>query len=305
MSLPLEAVDCALCGGRDAAARFETPSPWDGGTGAHFAATTDVFGAYGRVVECRHCGHVYTDPRPTPAALLEGYAGNEDPDYESERDARGMNAHLCLMVLRRHQPSGRLLEVGCAQGFFLNAARTTYEVVGVEPSRGAAEYARRALRLDVPAATLEEAGFPEASFDAVALIDVIEHVADPVGLLKGCARALKPGGVLYLVTPDIDSLSARLLRGRWWGLRPAHIHYFTRRTMRAALAAAGLEAVETRSYGRIFSWGYWLSRLENYPAFVRAPVALVVEALGIRDKFLYLDTRDSMQVVARRPPPSN
>lgn len=305
MSLALEAVACALCGGRDATTRYETPSPWDDGAGAHFAATTDVFGAYGRVVECRACGHVYTDPRPTEDALLAGYAGNEDPDYESERDARGMNAHLCLAVLRRHQPSGRLLEVGCAQGFFLNAARTTYEVVGVEPSRSAAEYARRALRLDIAGATIEDAKLPGASFDAVALIDVIEHVADPVGLLKSCARVLKPGGFVYLVTPDIDSLSAALLRGRWWGLRPAHIHYFSRRGMAAALEKAGFDVVETRNYGRIFSWGYWLSRLENYPGFVRAPVALLVEALGIRDKFLYLDTRDSMQVVARRRPTAN
>lgn len=301
MTLPLESVACASCGGRETSVRFETPSPWNEGAAAHFAATTDVFGAYGTVVECRACGLVFTDPRPAPAALLAGYADNDDPDYESERDARCMNAYLSLAVLRRRKPGGRLLEIGCAQGFFLNAARTSFETVGVEPSRAAREYARSALKLDVPAATLEEARFDAASFDAVVLIDVIEHVADPLGLLKECARLLKPGGIVYLVTPDIASLSARLLRGRWWGLRPAHVYYFSRATMTAMLQKAGLEVLEVRSYGRIFTWGYWLSRLANYPRPLRAPLAALIDLLGIRDKFLYLDTRDSMQVVSRLP----
>lgn len=300
MTLPLETVPCALCGGLDSRPRFTTPSPWEAGAGAHFAATTDVFGAYGTVVECAGCGLVFTNPRPTPEALLAGYAENEDPDYESERDARCMNAHMSLAVLRRHAPGGRLLEIGCAQGFFLNAARVSYDVRGVEPSRSAREYAAGALKLDVPAATMEEARFPDASFDVVAMIDVIEHLADPLGALREAARVLRPGGVLYLVTPDIDSLSAKLLRGRWWGLRPAHVYYFSRATMAGMLKEAGFTVAESRSYGRIFSWGYWLSRLANYPALVRVPVGALIEAIGIRDKFLYLDTRDSMQVVARK-----
>lgn len=300
MTVPLEEVACVLCGGRESRPLFTTPSPWEHGAAAHFAATTDVFGAYGTVVDCSGCGLVFTNPRPTHAALLSGYAENEDPDYEAERDSRCINAHMSLAVLRRHAPGGRLLEIGCAQGFFLNAARVSYETVGVEPSRSAREYARGALRLDVPAATMEEARFPDTSFEAVAMIDVIEHVADPLGALREAARVLKPGGVLYLVTPDIDSLSARLLRGRWWGLRPAHIYYFSRRTMGAMLEKAGFAIVESRSYGRIFTWGYWLSRLANYPSAVRLPVAALIEGLGLRDKFLYLDTRDSMQVVARK-----
>ena len=66
---------------------------------------------------------------------------------------------------------------------------------------------------------------------------------------------------------------------------------------------AGFEVVLRKSYGRIFTWGYWLSRLANYPALVRRPVAALVKALGLESKFLSLDTRDSMEVVARRAGP--
>jgi hypothetical protein len=66
------------------------------------------------------------------------------------------------------------------------------------------------------------------------------------------------------------------------------------------LRQSGFEVVLRKSYGRIFTWGYWLSRLQNYPAFVRGPVVALVKALGVESKFLYLDTRDSMEVVARR-----
>lgn len=299
-ALALESVSCALCGERRARTRYAGDSPWSGDTAAHFAATTDLYGAYGTVVECAACGLVYTNPRPSAAALLSGYAENTDPDYESERDARCMNAYLSLALLRRHAPAGRLLEIGSASGFFLNAARLSYQTVGVEPSVAARRHAQETLGLDVPAATLESARFPDASFDVVAMIDVIEHLPDPLETLRRAARVLKPGGVVYLVTPDIESLSARVLGSRWWGLRPAHIYYFSRRTMAALLEKAGFTVVETRSYGRIFSWGYWLSRLANYPWLVRRPLGALVEALSMRDKFLYLDTRDSMQVVARK-----
>jgi len=296
-ALPLETVSCNLCGSARSRRRFESPGMWDA---SHFAATTDKFGAYGSVRECADCGLVYASPRPASAALLSGYAEHADPDYEAERDARGVNAHLALATIRRHAPRGRLLEVGCAHGFFLHAARESYEATGVEPSRAAREYARAHLRLDVASGTLAEARFADASFDVAVMIDVIEHLADPLSVLRELARVVKPGGVLYLVTPDVDSLTARVLRGRWWGLRPAHLYYFSERTLAEMLRKAGFERVDVRSYGRVFSWGYWLTRLSNYPRWVSAPPALLVRALGIADKPLYLDTRDSIQMVARR-----
>jgi 2-polyprenyl-3-methyl-5-hydroxy-6-metoxy-1,4-benzoquinol methylase len=86
-------------------------------------------------------------------------------------------------------------------------------VAGLEPSQWACAQARERFRLDCYPETLEQSTrFAPASFDVVAMIDVIEHLSDPAAAIRRAAELLRPGGVLYLVTPDIDSLSAKVLR---------------------------------------------------------------------------------------------
>jgi 2-polyprenyl-3-methyl-5-hydroxy-6-metoxy-1,4-benzoquinol methylase len=316
--MKLVEIDC-LCGARDFSVVYERPYPRVL-TDVDFNATTDRFDAYGRIVRCRGCGHVYTNPRPEPGLIEHGYAESADSEYSRESSSRAINAHLCLATIRaavssvRPPPvvsgggtpspetpgSGRLLEVGCAAGYFLNAARTDFEVSGVEPSRWAAAEASRRFGVKVHAGTLVEAAFPDTHFDVVAMVDVIEHLADPAAVLAECRKVLKPGGLLYLVTPDIGSLSATILRGSWWGLRPAHLHYFSRKTLDSFLAKNGFETQLCRSYGRMFTLDYWSSRLKNYPALVRAFVEKSIGVLRVRDKFVYINTRDSLEVVASK-----
>jgi 2-polyprenyl-3-methyl-5-hydroxy-6-metoxy-1,4-benzoquinol methylase len=296
----LEEVPCALCKSARARVRFSAMNGWPPQADGSYAATTDKFGAYGTIKECLDCGLLYTSPRVKAEGLLAEYEGNKDEEYFDQTESRSMNAYLSLALIRRHAKSGRLLDVGAATGFFLNAARPFFEVEGVEPSTWARRYAQEQLGLKIKAPTLEAARFEDGRFDVVTLLDVIEHVPDPVAVLKEIARVTKPGGILYLVTPDCESPSAKVLGGRWWGLRSAHIFYFSRATLERALAAAGFEIVEAKSFGRIFTWGYWLSRLSNYPKPIYAAVEKLVTLFGIRDKFLYLDTRDSIELAARK-----
>jgi 2-polyprenyl-3-methyl-5-hydroxy-6-metoxy-1,4-benzoquinol methylase len=302
VSEAFETVPCNLCGSERSSVRFEALEGWPPRSDGSYAATTDKFGAYGTIRRCLECGLLYTSPRVRAQPLLDEYAQTKDEDYFLQSEARSMNAYISLALIRRHVQSGRLLDVGCATGFFLNAARLSFEPTGIEPSHWAREYAEQQLKLVIAAPTLEQARFPDASFDVVTLLDVIEHVPDPAGLLREVRRVLKPGGLVYLVTPDCDSLSARVLGSRWWGLRPAHIYYFSEKTLSRMLEKGGFEIVEARSFGRIFTWGYWLSRLTNYPRLVFRAVEALVDLFGIRDKFLYIDTRDTVQLAARRKP---
>ena len=291
-------IPCPLCGSGEQRTLYER----HGAQGAAFAAemTTDIFSAYGRIARCLRCGMAFRDPRESDAHVLSAYAELEDGAYLDERECRGMNALLSLKAIRAHLDRGRLLEVGCSTGFFLNAARLDFDVVGVEPSEWAARIARERFGLSVHAGPLETFDAAPGSFDLVAMVDVIEHVLDPRGACSRVASLLRPGGLLYLVTPDLASLSARLLRSYWWGLRPAHLTYFSRRTMLRLLGEVGFEVVEMRSFGRIFTYGYWLSRLDKYPALVRGAAGAVVRTMGWQNKVLYLNTRDSMEVLARR-----
>ncbi|MBI5202853.1 MAG: methyltransferase domain-containing protein [Elusimicrobia bacterium] len=294
----LEEVACNLCGGKRSRTLFERAYALE--SLSDCAATTDTFGHYGRIVRCVDCGFVYTNPRPTKEALLAGYGACVDETYLEEASSRSINAHLSLNVIKRFAKGGRLLEIGCATGYFLNAARVDFEVAGLEPSEWASKTARERFMLDVYSEPLDTCRFPSASFDVVVMIDVVEHLTDPKAALRCAANWLKPGGALYLVTPDIGSLSASLLGAAWWGLRPAHIAYFDRDTMRRMLEEAGFEVVLEKSFGRIFSWSYWASRLKNYPAFVHRAVLSFINLLDIADKPLYLDTRDSMEICARK-----
>jgi hypothetical protein len=111
------------------------------------------------------------------------------------------------------------------------------------------------------------------------MIDVVEHLPDPRATLRAAASLLREGGLLYLLTPDVESVSARLLRSRWWGLRPAHLYYFSPATLSALLGQVGFEVVLIKSYGRIFTYGYWLSRVRHYPGWIHRSAAAVIGGL--------------------------
>jgi 2-polyprenyl-3-methyl-5-hydroxy-6-metoxy-1,4-benzoquinol methylase len=298
----LEQVSCNLCGVRRERLLYHRPYRLEGASDcACFAATTDHFHDYGRIVRCAGCGLVYTNPRPRSKELLKGYASCVDEMYLAESSSRSINALLSLRMIKRFAPSGRLLEVGCAAGYFLNAARIDFEVVGVDPSDWACRIAREKFKLEVYAEDFESmCHFDPESLDVIAMIDVVEHLGDPRSALHRAATLLKPGGILYLVTPDIGSLSARLLGGYWWGLRPAHLYYFEATTVRRLLKGCGFDVIAAKSFGRIFSYGYWVSRMRHYPRWAYQGLNRIVHTLDIEDKPLYLDTRDSIEVCARR-----
>ena len=262
-------------------------------TDVDFNATTDRFDAYGRIVRCRSCGHVYTNPRPEPGLIEHGYAESADSEYSQESSSRALNAHLCLATIRGVVSSGKLLEVGCAAGYFLNAARTDFEVSGVEPSRWAAAEASRRFGVKVHAGTLAEAAFPDTHFDGVAMVDVTS-TRPTLPRPRPRPQGPQARGLLYLVTPDIGSFSACAGPG---GFAPGAPAYFSRKTLLAFLEKNGFETQSCRSYGGCSPWttGRQAQELPRARAGVwrRASVS---QGRDVR----YINTRDSLEVVARK-----
>lgn len=306
--IPDEYVPCGLCGAEEARVLYTGSSgerTWDIDD---IVASSDRYGIFGTIVKCRRCGLVYADPRVSTKTLEQGYLDSEDKDYLVQTESRSINAFMSLAVIRRHVPEGRLLEIGCSTGFFLNAARIWFEPRGLELSRWAADFVRQKLSLDVDSKNIEDAGIPGDHFDVVVMNDVIEHLPSPKKTLAEIFRVLKPGGIVYIVTPEYGSVLSRLQGRFWWALRPGHVYYFSRVTLSRMLKELGYEIVHMESYGRIFSWGYWLSRLTTYPEFVQAPISWFIRTLRLENKFLYINSRDSMEVIAKRPkttPPSS
>ncbi len=152
-------------------------------------------------------------------------------------------ANLCRKLLR---PGGRFLEIGCATGDVLAELEGEYPVVrGIELSQEAcAEAGRRGL--EVFCGTLEEYE-PTEQYDLVFMSHVIEHVLDPVATVAKIESLLAPGGVLYLETPNVGSLDARVWKQRWGLIHyPRHLYLFDRATIRSLIESAGLTTEAVR-----------------------------------------------------------
>jgi 2-polyprenyl-3-methyl-5-hydroxy-6-metoxy-1,4-benzoquinol methylase len=225
------------------------------------------------LVACSACGCLYVgqDPAQIDFGALYGeayYTGGSEAvfaDYVGQEAARRAQARRKLALLRHLPPrvprQGRLLDVGCAAGFFLAEARAHYEVQGVELSAWSSAYARERLGLPVLTGTLPEARLPADHFDVVTLWDVIEHVPEPVPLLAEAARVLKPGGRLVLTTGDWGSAYAQRQGPAWHLMTPPwHLTMFSRATLAQAAARAGLEPVGWASEGVAGDGPLWRSR---------------------------------------------
>lgn len=147
---------------------------------------------------------------------------------------------------------GRLLDVGCGDGRFLARMRHLgWSVVGVELDPAAAARAVKMFGLDIRHGSLTASRLPDASFHAITLNHVIEHVEEPVALLRECRRLLKPDGRLVAVTPNVASAGRRRFGRHWRGLEPPrHFRLFSDRSLREAAADAGLTVESTRTTGR-------------------------------------------------------
>lgn len=129
-------------------------------------------------------------------------------------------------------------------------------------------------------------------YDAITLIDVIEHVSDPAGLLNEIHKLLAPGGCLLLTTPDVDSFAARVMGKRWWHFRLAHISYFTPRTVELLLRRSGYEIVRMSRPNWYFELSYLVARLltllPDVPLRVPERFSRVVVPLNLYDSVLLL-----------------
>ncbi|MGH7165383.1 MAG: class I SAM-dependent methyltransferase [Nitrospiraceae bacterium] len=148
-----------------------------------------------------------------------------------------------------YQPGGTLLDVGCGAGTYLSRVRELgWEVVGVELSPQAAQAAREAYGVAVHVGTLEEVKFPDGSFAVVTMTHLIEHVPDPLALLRECYRILQPGGRLIVTTPNLSGVGSRLFKSAWLDLDPPrHLWLFAPDTLRQCVERAGFEIERTRS----------------------------------------------------------
>jgi len=265
-----------------------------------------------RLLRCRACDHGWV-ARPVSAGQLAAiydapyFSGGADgyPDYLAAEETlrRGARAHLDVLD-RRHPQRGRLLDIGCAAGFLLDEARRRgWEAVGLERSAAMVDFARNRLGLEVQHGTCCQHRGGPGEYDAVTMIQVLEHVDAPVDCcLGGVAQKLRPGGSLLVETWDAASWTARLLGRRWQQLSPPTVqHWFSERSLRAALARAGFEVVAVDRPGKPVDLDRVLALVEQkYLPRLAGALRAVTGRLGLRQLTLQYPLDDLLRVVARR-----
>ena len=194
------------------------------------------------VYQCSSCGLAFTHPQPV--SLSDQYDSGYFDLYRKRREFRLRRAESRLKQIELIRAPGRLLDIGCSLGYFVEAANARgWKACGIDISEYAAEEARK-LGLDVRAGTIEQAGFEDASFDCITMWDVLEHVPDPTRHMLEVRRILAPAGVVVIGTPDLGHAAFRIKRERWRHLKPAeHIHYFDGSSLRRLLEKTGFEVV--------------------------------------------------------------
>ncbi len=244
-----------------------------------FVATDNQFHVDGQfnVVKCKRCGLVYVNPRPSREEIKfyypeKKYYSYQEPDKKKGLDQRikslvrqnlpGYNKKVSIVkwlmggvigaiVLRQiniivpFKENGRILDVGCGNGETIGWMREYgWETYGVEISKEACEQAKK-QGLEVFCGELKQAYFPPDFFDAITVNHVLEHVYNPLALLKECNRILKKDGLLIVNMPNFGCFDSRLFREYWYAVdTPRHLYHFTRNTLNKILNVAGFEVNE-------------------------------------------------------------
>lgn len=260
---------------------------------ANYACTASSLARYFDIMQCSGCRLVYAGFRPSEQMLAKLYGQVVDSLYEQEEEGRRRTFRRAVERLNAECPAkGRLCEIGCYTGIFLEQARQQgWDVCGVELSDWARTIAskKRGLRCY---SSMEQASQTGSLFDSVVLWDVIEHVPDPRSMIRQAHNMLQPGGTLGLSTIVLDSLSARVLRHKYPFLMEMHLIYFTRKTLTRLLAECGFEIMSYKRHRRYVTLAYALGKYPMFNFLKRIkPLwdimgrTYFVSSIGLRDVF--------------------
>jgi 2-polyprenyl-3-methyl-5-hydroxy-6-metoxy-1,4-benzoquinol methylase len=206
--------------------------------------------------ECMACGLVYLDPAPSRAEIaffyFDPYA-HATTSYFAKSKAKLKRSATRVRMLLRFLPGGAagksFLDIGCNGGFMVEAARLAgFRGVGIDPDRNAVSYAEAHFpENEFLHGLLEDDILGGRQFDAIYCSEVIEHAADANRFMTALVAALRPGGLLYLTTPDVSHWRRPRDITRWDAFcPPAHCLYFNPENLRALLARHGLEVIHRR-----------------------------------------------------------
>ncbi len=217
-----------------------------------------------KVVRCS-CGLVFVTPAPAERTLQAAYSDDYYRPW-GEQHVRVQIWKTRMASIQEACPAqGKLLDVGCGTGDFLDLARTEgWDVSGTEFSKSACALVQQ-KGISVTQGEVWDASFPSGAFDVVTCWHVLEHVMDPKRVLEECFRVLRPGGWLVLATPNVHDHIFRFAYAMTRGARPplyepdereVHLFFFSTKTLTALVQLANFHVVRLGfDRGAATEWG--------------------------------------------------
>ena len=233
------------------------------------------------LVRCAKCGVIYSLAQMDMVSMKKFY--NEEYFISTDSVKRGYTHYFddkkniiktfqkrMDSINRLYPKKGKLLDIGCAAGFFLHVARKSgWEVEGVDISRVCADYAKNKLNLVVHNDVFTNLNFADNSYDVITMWDYLEHSLFPREDILKAHKLLKPGGLLVIATPDISSLPSRIFRSHWIGIKlEEHFYYFSRKKIVNFLKSVGFELLKSCYIGKYVSSSMFCDRLIYYNSFL-------------------------------------
>lgn len=261
-------------------------------------------------IKCRSCGLVYINPQPADNEISALYSEDYYKPWGLDTDSSVVSEMKIatfddkLTMVERFIKKGRILDIGCATGFFLEAAkRKGWDVFGVEISPYSAAIAQERFGKDrVFNGPLEAASYKDGFFDVVFMSDLVEHVKDLDLFLKEVFRIVKVKGIIAIVTPNIESLSYRIMRKLWPHLKMEHLYYFSPSTMKRLLEREGFNPIYMSAATKALNLSYVERQFSTYPMPLLSPALKLLAAVlpdGLKNRKVMVHTGE-MFVIAER-----
>ncbi len=225
-------------------------------------------------LKCSDCGLIFLHPFPKEEYLKDIYTkdyylswGIRNECDTTSKEIKKKFFNKILGIIQQYKKKGRFLDIGCALGYMLEVAENYgYDAYGIDINKYAIETAKKDIGdKKVFLGDLRSVDFSDRYFDIICMFDLIEHIKNPVELMKDAGRILNDNGIIVILTPNTNSLSAKLMRRYWFQYKREHLFYFSSNNIQRLAENAGFKIVKIMPAKKTTNLFYVYNQSQIYP----------------------------------------